>query len=78
MRDNVVYNQPDNEVMVRTNGNHIYIICRREEHVDSVVEKLTTETCHLTEYGEWDEGKDMRWILTFKVLDDYELHPTYN
>ena len=49
MRDNVVYNQPDNEVMVRTNGNHIYIICRREEQVDSVVEKMTTETCHLTE-----------------------------
>jgi len=78
VRENVVYNRPDNEVMVRTNGNHIYIICRREEQVDSVVEKMTTDTCHLSEYEEWDEGEDMRWILTFKVLDDYELHPTYN
>ena len=78
MRENVVYNRPDNEVMVRTNGNNIYIICRREEQVDSVVEKMTTDTCHLSEYEEWDEGEDMRWILTFKVLDDYELHPTYN
>ena len=78
MRDNVVYNQPDNEVMVRTNGNHIYIICKKEEQVDSVVDKMTTDTCYLKEYEEWDEGEDMKWILTFKVLDDYELHPTYN
>ncbi|SVE42791.1 uncharacterized protein METZ01_LOCUS495645, partial [marine metagenome] len=27
LKDNVVYNRPDNEVMVRTNGDYIYIIC---------------------------------------------------
>ena len=51
---------------------------KKEEQVDSVVDKMTTDTCYLKEYEEWDEGEDMKWILTFKVLDDYELHPTYN
>ena len=33
MKDNAVYNQPDNEVMVKTNGDMIYIICKDEEQV---------------------------------------------
>ena len=31
MKENVVYNGPDNEVMVRTSGDYIYIICKEED-----------------------------------------------
>ena len=78
LKDNVVYNRPDNEVMVRTNKDYIYIICRNEEQVQPVMDKMNTDTCFLSDYEEWDEGDDMKWILTFKVLDEYELKPDLN
>ena len=31
MKDNVIYNQSDNQVMVKTNGDLIYIVCNKEE-----------------------------------------------
>ena len=27
---------------------------------------------------EWDEGEDKKWILTFRVLDNYEIKPELN
>ena len=39
---------------------------------------MTTRKCLLESYEEWDEGDDMKWILTFRVLDDYELKPNLN
>ena len=45
---------------------------------DIVVEKMTTKNCMLESYEEWDEGDDMKWILTFKILDEYELKPELN
>ena len=30
------------------------------------------------ESEEWDEGNDMKWILTFRVLDEYEKRTEYN
>jgi hypothetical protein len=65
--------------MVRTNGDEIFVICEKEEQMDRVVERLTTDTCKLAGYEEWDEGKDMKWILKFLVIDgDYEIVPEYN
>ena len=79
MKENVAYNRPDNSVMVRTNGDEIFVICEKEEQMDKVVERLTTDTCKLTGYEEWDEGEDMKWILKFLVIDgDYEIVPEYN
>jgi hypothetical protein len=47
--------------------------------MDRVVERLTTDTCKLAGYEEWDEGEDMKWILKFLVIDgDYEIIPEYN
>jgi hypothetical protein len=34
---------------------------------------MNTDTCFLSDYEEWDEGEDMKWILTFKVTDDEQL-----
>jgi hypothetical protein len=78
MKDNAVYNQPDNEVMVKTNGDMIYIICKDEEQVQPVMSRMTTDTCILSDYEEWDEGDDMKWILTFRVLDEFDKKPELN
>ena len=72
MKDKIVYNRPDNKVMVRTNGDLIYIICKEEEQVQPVMNKMVNDNCILSEYEEWDEDDDMRWILTFRVLDEFE------
>ena len=59
-------------VMVRTDGDLIYVICNKEDQQKKVISKMCTETCVLEHYEEWDEGDDMKWILTFRVLDEYE------
>jgi len=69
MRDNAVYNRADNEVMVRTNGDEILIICNTESQMDKVVQKMTTDTCKLAGYEEWDDDSDKKYILTFIVCD---------
>ncbi len=78
MKDNIVYNKHDNKVMVRTNGDLIYIICKEEEQVQPVMNKMVNDNCILSEYEEWDEDDDMRWILTFRILDEFELKPDLN
>ena len=72
MRDDVIYNKFDNEVMVKTGGEYIYIICHKEDQVQPVLDRMNTDTCILSDYEEWDENEDMKWILTFKVFDEYE------
>ena len=78
MRENTIYNRPTNEVMVRTNGNFIYIICNKEEQVQPVMDKMTNNTCYLSDYEEWDDDEDMKWILTFKILDEFDIKPKLN
>ena len=56
VKPNITYNNPDNEVMVRTDENFIYVICKKESQTDKVVQKLTTPKCKLVSYEEWDEG----------------------
>jgi hypothetical protein len=56
LKDNTIYNQPDNHVMVKTDGDLIYVICNKEEQQDKVIKK----------------------ILTFRILDEYELKPDLN
>ena len=68
LKDNTVYNRPD----------YIYIICRDEDQVQPVMDKMNTDTCYLSDYEEWDEDEDMKWILTFKVNDDSEPRPELN
>ena len=78
MKDDVVYNGPDNAVMVRTNGDYIYIVCKEEDQVQPVLDRMNTDTCILSDYEEWDEDEDMKWILTFKVLEDFDQLPEKN
>ena len=39
MRSNSVYNHANNEVMVKTNGDEINIICNTEDQMDRVVKR---------------------------------------
>ena len=78
MKDNTVYNRADNLVFVKSQGNLIYVICNKESQQDMVVERMTTDNCVLDSYEEWDEDEDMKWILTFKVLDDLDQLPEKN
>ena len=74
-RENVIYNQPDNQVMVKTDGDLIYVICNSEEQQDTVVKKMTTDNCLLESYEVWE---DKKVILTFRVLDEYEVKHELN
>ena len=75
MKDNVIYNQSDIQVMVKTNGDLIYIVCNKEEQQETVVKRMTTDNCILENYEVWE---DEQVILTFRVLDDYEITPKLN
>ena len=72
MKDDVTYNHADNKVMVRTNGDLIYVICNKEDQQKKVIKKMCTDNCILEDYEQWDEGEDMKWILTFRILDEFE------
>ena len=78
MKDNTVYNHADNQLYVKTDGDKIVIICNKEEQQDKVIQKMTTDNCLLESYEEWDEDDDMKWILTFRILDEFELKPVLN
>ena len=79
MKSDAIYNSADNVVMVKTNGDEINVICNEEKQVEKVVQRLTTDTCLLSGYEEWDEGEDKKWILKFLVCDDeFEMIPEYN
>ena len=75
MRDDVVYNKWDNQVMVKTAGDLIYIVCHKEEQQEKVIQKMTTDNCLLESYEVWEDEKI---ILTFRVLDNYEIKPELN
>ena len=78
MKDDIVYNKYDNRLFVKTDGDLIYVICNKESQQEKIVKRMTTDNCILEHYEEWDEGEDRKWILTFRVLDNYELKPELN
>ena len=78
LKDNTVYNHPENEVLVKTNGDLIYIICNKESQQDIVIQKMVNDNCILESYEEWDEDDDMKWILVFRILDEYDIKPELN
>ena len=75
MKSDVTYNKHDNQVMVKTAGDLIYIICHKEEQQDNVVKRMTTDNCLLESYEVWE---DNQVILTFRVLDNYEVKEELN
>ncbi len=68
----------DNLLYVKSEGDKIVIICNKESQQEDVINRMTTDTCILDSYEEWDEDDDKKWILTFRILDEYELKPDLN
>jgi len=66
MRDNIIYNRPDNEVLVKTEDGKLYIICHKEEQMQKVMSRMTTDDCKLVEYEEWDG----QFLMTFEVREE--------
>ena len=78
LKDNTIYNHADNQLYVKTDGDKIVIICNEESQIQPVMKRMTTDTCFLSDYEEWDKDDDMKWILTFKLLDEFEVKPELN
>jgi hypothetical protein len=78
MKSNAVYNHWDNLVYVRTDGNMIHVICHKEEQMDAVNERFHGTGNEFVGYEEWDEGDDKKWIMTWKVPQEYDKLIEYN
>ena len=79
MKSDKLYNHADNMIYIKGDGDFINVICNSEKQMDQVVKRMTTDTCKLTGYDEWDDEEDKKWILEFLVCDSkYEIRPDYN
>ena len=78
MKDNTIYNNAENKLYVKTNGDKIVIICSKESQQEQVIKRMTTDNCILDYYEEWDEGENKKWIMTWKVPQEYDKEIQYN
>ena len=78
LKYNTVYNHADNLIYVKTNGNLIYIICNRESQQEQVVKRMVNDNCRFKSYEEVNDDINRKYILTFEVVDDYELKQEFN
>ena len=63
-------------VYVNAVGNLIKVICHKESQQKTVIENMTNPgNCVFEGYEVWE---DEQVILTFRVLDDYEITPKLN
>tara|TARA_B100001564_G_C20297789_1_gene515531 strand:- start:361 stop:588 length:228 start_codon:yes stop_codon:yes gene_type:complete len=69
LKPDVTYNRPDNKVMVRTNGDLIYIISPSDKQTDKIVKRMTTDSCELVDYEPWE---DETVILTFQISENFD------
>jgi len=72
-RENVVYNDEDNLIYVRSLGDKIFIVCKNDDQVDKVQSHFHNTGNVMLEFEEWDEGDDKKYILTFKVGENVDL-----
>ena len=72
-QEEIVYNKDYNQVMIKSFGNKIYIICK-ESKEQQVIDRMTTKTCMLSEYKEWnsERGMEPRSLLVFQVMDEID------
>ena len=72
-QEEIVYNKDYNQVMIKSFGNKIYIICK-ESKEQQVIDRMTTPTCILSEYKEWnsERGMEKRSLLVFQVMDEID------
>ena len=70
MKSDVVYNQADNKVFIKSNGEEIVVICDTEEKLQHVQKKFHESGNSIIEFEEWDEGEDKKYIVTFAIAEE--------
>ncbi len=70
MKPDTVYNQADNKVFIKSNGEKIVVICDTETKLQHVQKKFHEAGNSIIEFEEWDEGKDKQYIVTFAVDEE--------
>ena len=70
MKPDTVYNQADNKVFIKSNGEKIVVICDTETKLQHVQKKFHEAGNSIIEFEEWDEGKDKQYIVTFSVDEE--------
>ena len=70
MKSDVVYNQADNKVFIKNNGEEIVVICDTETKLQHVQRKFHEAGNSIIEFEEWDEGEDKKYIVTFAVAEE--------
>ena len=63
-------------IYVKSQNDQIFIICNDMEQVDNVQKKMHKHGNLMIDFEEWDEGKDRKYIVTFRVRDGQK--PIYN
>tara|TARA_Y100000310_G_scaffold241312_1_gene245242 strand:- start:54 stop:284 length:231 start_codon:yes stop_codon:yes gene_type:complete len=76
MKKEIVYNDSDNMIYVKSQNDKIFIICNDMDQVDSIQKKMHKSGNLMIDFEEWDEGEDKKYIVTFKVRDGQK--PIYN
>ena len=76
-KSDYIYNNAENLIYVKSEGDKLVIICSNEEQIDSVKDRFKDTNNYLIDYEEWDEGKNKKYILTWQVSDG-DKKPIYN
>jgi len=70
MKPDTVYNQADNKVFIKSNGEEIVVICDTDEKLQHVQKKFHEAGNSIIDFEEWDEGEDKKYIVTFAVAEE--------
>jgi len=73
MKDNIIYNQANNQVYIKTDGDKTIIICNTEKQMEQVMDRMSSNHIFI-EYEEWDEDDDKKFIVTFLLEKTTELN----
>ena len=69
-KSDTVYNQADNKVFIKSNGEEIVVICDTDEKLQHVQKKFHEAGNSIIDFEEWDEGEDKKYIVTFAVAEE--------
>jgi hypothetical protein len=72
-----IYNNAENLIYVKSDGDKLVIICSNEEQIDSVKERFQNTNNYLIDYEEWDDDENKKYILTWQMSDG-DKKPIYN
>ena len=46
--------------------------------MQKVINRMSNKDCVFEGFEHWDDDEDSKWILTFKVLDEFDRYPDFN